>query len=345
MKPQIGVLLINIGTPDAPTPSAVGRYLKEFLMDPQVLNMPRWIRWILVHFLIVPRRSKISASQYQKIWSPEGSPLLKHSRELARNLQARLGEEYIVELGMRYGNPSIRDGLSRLKESAVQKIIACPLYPQYSLAATESARIAVEYWKKRISPEVYVKYLKSFYNSPLFLRAYAEMGMPFVEKDTFDRIIFSFHGLPESQVRQTECILGFCQFNGCCAEITQGNTHCYRAQCYETARGVASQLQIEPSQYEVAFQSRLTNRWIRPFTDELYRKLPTVGVKRLLVFCPSFVADCLETLEEVSVRGEAIFRSAGGEKVTLVPCLNAHPNWVDTLKSFIQEPSYHDRSA
>ena len=340
-KEKIGVLLINLGTPEKPEPSEVATYLKEFLMDPWVLDIPFLVRWILVHWIIVPRRSRASASQYQKVWTERGSPLLFNTIDLAEGVRRKLGDPVVVEVGMRYGQPSIESAILKLCNEKVDRLIAFPLYPQYSLAATESSvRETKRVWEK-VGKGRELTFVPPFYDRNVFIRAFADVARPIHQYERFDHILFSFHGLPEKQIKKTDATRGHCLvMDSCCEEVRRENQNCYRAQCFATARAIAKALGIAPEKYDVSFQSRLKGSpWIRPFTDRFYRELPAKGIKRLLVFCPSFVADCLETLEEVCIRGGEEFRRHGGETITLVPSLNAHPSWVEAVSEMIYQPS------
>lgn len=334
--PRTGLVFINVGTPDSTEPSAVGKYLREFLMDPQVIDIPWLARWILVNVLIVPRRSRKSAALYRKIWTDQGSPLLVHTVGLAEKVQSRLGPEYVVRPAMRYGNPSITSALTACRRAGVTKLIAFPLYPQYSLAATDSSIREFRRLAQSLMPGVPVSVVPPFYREEAYLDAVAEVSRPYLKE--FDKVLFSFHGLPERQVKKTAPTHCF-STPDCCAQITEANKNCYRAQCFFTARALATRLGLAEGTWEVGFQSRLGRTpWIRPFSDERYEALPAQGVKRLVVLTPSFVADCLETLEEVQIRGEEAFKKVGGEKLSLVPSLNTHVAWVEAVVKILSSP-------
>lgn len=336
---KTGALLINLGTPDAPTPRAVGRYLRQFLMDPEVVDLPLVARWPLVHLMIVPRRSRTSAEAYRKIWA-EDSPLRLEHLELTRKVREFVGAETPVECGMRYGTPSIEEGLRKLIEAGVQRIHALPLYPQYSLAATRSSELEVRKQARRQGFDGTIDFLPAFYSDPGFIQAFAEVSRPYLtEEGGVDHVIFSYHGLPEHQIRRTDPSATHCLASDSCCErpaSQKENRDCYRFQCFETTRHLSRALELKPGQYSVAFQSRLGRRpWVRPFTDHLYEELPHQGVRKVAVICPSFVADCLETLEEVAIRGRESFQSHGGTELTLVPSLNATASWVKTVAGWI----------
>lgn len=325
---RTGVLLINLGTPRTPAPGDVGEYLREFLMDPFVIDIPVVWRWLLVNVAIVPRRSRASGALYEKIWTDRGSPLLFHTLDLAKKVQAVLGESFIVEPCMRYGEPSVQGAVEKLTALGIRNFVAFPLYPQYSLAATESSIAEVRRALQSTSTPETVEFVPPFYADEGYLGAVTEVSRGPLEAARADHVLFSFHGLPEKHVHKTDLSGNLClNFSHCCDTITKTNQLCYRAQSFATARSLAKRLGLAESKYHVSFQSRLNDRWIKPYTDEYYRTLPKQGVKRLAVLCPSFVADCLETLEEVRLRGNEEFRRHGGEEVVLIPSLNASDHW------------------
>jgi ferrochelatase len=324
-----GLLLINLGTPDAPTPRAVRRYLREFLSDPHVIDINPVGRWLLLHLVILPFRPRKSAEAYRKIWSERGSPLLFHGRDLEAAVRARLGPDWTVALAMRYGAPSIADGLAALRAAGATRVVAAPLYPQYALSSTLTSRQLVE----RLAGDVELRFVPAFYDDAGYLDAFAAVGRPVLAAERPDHVLFSFHGLPERHVRKTDATGAHClAADTCCDAIVDANRDCYRAQCYATARSLAARLGLAAGSWSVSFQSRLGRTpWIRPYTDLVLPELAARGVKRLAVFCPAFVADCLETLEEIGLRAEAQFRAAGGERLALVPSLNATPAWADAV--------------
>jgi ferrochelatase len=328
-----GILLINLGTPDSANPRSVYRYLKQFLNDPRVIDLPSIARWILTNLIIVPFRYKKSADAYQQIWTKTGSPLLTNSLSLRNALANELGTDYSVELGMRYGNPSIESALARLK--SYEKIIAIPLFPQYSSAATGSAleNVLSCLSKQWNIPELSIK--KDFYNDPGFIAAYVDRIKQIIAHRKVDHIVFSYHGLPERHLTKSQCT-AICTHTHACPKIDSTNMYCYRAQCYETTVLLAKGLQLNPSQYTVAFQSRLGRTpWIKPYTDLVLPELYQKGMKTIAVVCPSFVADCLETLEEINIRAREDWKKLGGEEFIFIPCLNDHPLWVNALYPLI----------
>jgi ferrochelatase len=326
--------LLNLGTPDEPTAPAVRRYLRQFLSDPRVLDINPVGRAALLNLVILPRRPAQSAEAYRKIWDPaRGSPLLFHSRDLAARVAERLGAAWRVELAMRYGQPTIPSALDRLREAEVDDIVVFPLFPQYAASSTGSA---LEEVFRHIAPRwnvPAVSVVPAFYDHPGFIAAFAAVGAPIVAEQRPDHVLFSFHGLPERHMRKSDESGSHCLTSeSCCDRVDGANRNCYRAQCWATARALAGALRLAAERWSVSFQSRLGRTpWIRPYTDVVLDELAGRGVRRLAIFCPAFVADCLETLEEIGIRAREQFRAAGGEELTLVPSLNSSPAWVDAV--------------
>jgi protoporphyrin/coproporphyrin ferrochelatase len=333
-----GVILLNLGTPNQPQPPEVKAYLKEFLMDPYVLDIPYLFRWFLVNLAILPKRSVTSAAAYQKVWTERGSPLLVHLNELSKKVQTSLGKSWNVQPAMRYGNPSIESVFKKFKEAEIEDILLFPLYPQYSLAATQSSIEKCLEVSKRIHPASKIRIIEPFYDHELFIQSFTEVAAKSIESYPYDHLLFSFHGLPERHVKKTDSTGNHClSKNECCSQMTSANQNCYRAQCYSSARLIAEKLGLAKDHYTVCFQSRLGKTpWIQPFTDHFYRELPKRGVKRLAVMCPAFVSDCLETLEEVQIRGREEFIHNGGEDLKLIPSLNSEDIWADAVSQIIQ---------
>jgi ferrochelatase len=336
---KTGLLLVNLGTPDSPRPSDVRRYLREFLSDPRVIDLPAWGRWLLLNLIILPFRPRRSGKAYEKIWTDRGSPLLFHGRDLADKVQARLGDRALVELAMRYGEPSIDGALDRLVARGVSRVVAVPLYPHYSAAATGSTMEAVLSAVGRRWNVPAIQMVPPFHEHPAYVEALAAVARPELEAFRADRVVFSFHGLPERQLRKSDPGGAHClERTDCCDALQEVNRFCYRAQCFDTARRLGDALGVPEEERVVCFQSRLGRTpWIRPYTDELLAGLPRQGVKRVAVLCPAFVADCLETLEEIGMRGLETFRASGGEDLRLVPALNASDAWADALVRIARE--------
>lgn len=332
-----GLLLINLGTPDAPSASAVRRYLREFLSDPQVIDINPVARWLLLNLIILPVRPARSAAAYKKVWTDRGSPLLIHSLDLAEAVQARLGATWRVRLGMRYGKPSLREALGDLV-AHVERIVVLPLYPQQASSSTGSSLRAVFKLVSELPTAPPLCTVEPFFDDAGFLDAFATRGKKVLDAERPDHVLFSFHGLPERQIKNADPSGAHCLASAdCCAVISNKNRGCYRAQCFATARALAARLGIASDGYTVCFQSRLGRTpWIGPFTDHVLPQLVKQDKKRVVVFCPAFVADCLETLEEIAIRERERFLQAGGTSLVLVPSLNAGDDWADAVVSLVK---------
>lgn len=327
---KTGLLLINLGTPDAPHKKAVRAYLKEFLSDPRVIDLPALARWLLLHLFILPFRPKKSAEAYEKIWTAAGSPLLINTEKLAASLQNKLGAQMTVVFGMRYGKPSIQAAIEKLAHC--DKIIILPLFPQYSSAATGSAlETALKIFANKTNiPELQI--INQFYDQAWFIDPYANLIQKNLHEFKSDFVLFSYHGLPERQIEKSGCTLTHCDRQQNCPAINTANKYCYRAQCFATTQLLAEKLNLKPEQFATSFQSRLGKTpWIKPYTDIILPELCSNGIKRLAVVCPSFTADCLETLEEIAIRAEQQWLDLGGAAFLQVPCLNADEGWVEAI--------------
>lgn len=326
-----GLLLVNLGTPDGPDTASVRRYLAEFLADGRVLDIPAIPRYLLLYGAILPFRPARSARAYQKVWDPvRGSPLLRHSEDLRDAVSAELGQGWRVALGMRYGRPHLEAAMRSLEEQGCTRIIVMPLYPQYASSSTGST---LEHLFQAAAGRPAVPNLSvvpEFYDHPGFIGAVAEIARPELAAFQPDHVLMSYHGLPERQVQATQvgggghCLVK----DDCCAQIGPINSRCYKAQATATTRALTAALGLRPEQVSMSFQSRLGRiPWIRPYTDERLPELYAAGHKRLAVLCPSFVADCLETLEEIGMAARDQYAALGGE-LRLIPCVNSHPTWV-----------------
>lgn len=333
---KTGLLLLNLGSPAAPTPQAVGAYLREFLMDGYVIDVPAPLRWLLVNVAIVPRRKYASAKLYQSIWTEAGSPLIVNVKALATGLQEALGESFQVAVGMRYGEPSTAKGLAELH--AAERIIVLPLYPQYAESSYETAVQAVKRAAREQSCLERMEILPSFYDQPAYLDSSAELIRHHLAQHPNAHVVFSYHSLPVRHLKRLDATRQHCfKRADCCERITEANASCYRAQCVATTRALAERLGLPKEGYSLSFQSRLGRQeWIGPQTEDLLQQLAQRGIREVVVTCPSFVSDCLETLEEITVRARQVFLAAGGRKLTLIPALNAEPFWVTALAGWIQ---------
>jgi len=331
-----GVLLINLGTPDNCTVADVRKYLREFLMDRRVMDIPFYKRWPLVNFIIAPFRGPQSAKIYKELWTPQGSPLKIYGEQLRAAMQHSLGQDYIVDLAMRYQSPSISSVLKKFEKQNLAELVIIPLYPQYASASTGSTIEAVmEVIKKwEVIPDL--KIISKFFDHPLLIKTFAERARVHMAQNNYEHFIFSYHGLPESQIKKA-AHNNYCQLNAkCCSAYHAKNLYCYRAQCFETSRLLATELNIPSDKMTVCFQSRLGKTpWIRPYTDEVIPELAKRGIKNVLAFSPAFVADCLETTIEVGVEYKKLFTEAGGKRWDLVESLNTHPLWIECLTQMI----------
>jgi ferrochelatase len=343
-----GILLINLGTPDSPKTSDVRKYLTQFLNDSRVIDINPIGRFILVNGIIVPFRSSKSAKLYKAIWTKEGSPLLVNSNKQKELLQKSLGENYVVALGMRYQSPSLESAIDKLKAANVDKIIAIPLYPQYATSSTtssiEEANRIFNKWKNHPP----VKFIENFFDDNGFINACVDKAKKYKTPsnsteggesglDNYDYFIFSYHGLPERQIYKAskEFSDGACKIGSCCNNITDKNRLCYRANCLATTRELVKLLNLPEGKYKTTFQSRLDDKWLKPYSDKVIEELAKEGKKKILVFSPAFVADCLETIYEIGIEYQEIFTEHGGEKVQLVESLNDSPVWIEALKNLL----------
>jgi len=328
------VLLINLGTPDSPSVNDVRKYLFEFLNDPRVIDINPIGRFFLVNFIIVPFRAPKSAKIYKELWTDKGSPIMIYGKSVKEKLQKELGDDFDVELAMRYKNPSLDEVCARMEKRGYEKIIIIPLFPQYASASTGSAiekamKLISKWW---VIPEI--KIISQFYDDENYLNCLIEQSKKYNLSD-YDHILFSYHGLPERQVDRVYSDGKPCKGHKCENEINEDNKYCYKATCFATTRSLAEKLNLSKDRYTVCFQSRLDKDWLEPFSDKVVEEWAKKGAKKLLVFSPAFVADCLETTVEIGIEYQKIFKDNGGEKVQLVESLNDHPLWIETLKKMV----------
>ncbi len=335
MLGKVGVLVVNLGTPRSYRKADVFRYLNEFLTDGRVIDIPWPMRQLLVRGLIVPRRFRESAAIYRQVWTRDGSPLLIYGHKLQAALQEALGNGYSVELAMRYQQPSIKEALEALQQQRLSRLIILPLFPQYASATTGSVFQKVMECIKGWEVIPSLSFIQDYPTDPGFIDAFAAVGRRY-HPERYDRILFSFHGLPERQVQKVD-VSGKClRSDSCCAGLCATNKNCYRAQCFATARSLAAQLELSSDDYQVCFQSRLgKDPWVQPYTEDCIRALAKDGARRILVFAPAFTADCLETSVEIGIEYAELFRELGGEELQLVESLNDNPVWVEALKQMI----------
>jgi ferrochelatase len=339
-----GVFLLNLGSPDSPKTRDVRRYLKEFLNDPYVIDLPYLFRKLLVDGIILNTRPAKSAEAYSQVWTEEGSPLLIHTRALTekvRNLIEGGSEGPVsVRMGMRYGSPSMESVLEAFREDGVTELVFIPLYPQYSYAASESSIARFEELQPKILPGVRVKVVQDFFHEADFIESLISSMKEPVERFKPDVLLLSYHGIPERQIAKIRKAPELCCSPGCCDTWTDKNRWCYRAQCYETSRRIAKGLGLSPDRVITAFQSRLgRTKWIEPYTDHLLEEFPKQGIKRLMVASPSFTADCLETLEEIRIRYQELFVESGGTEFEYIPCLNSRDDLAQCITRMAIQPT------
>jgi len=334
---KTGVLLINLGTPKSPSVRDVRRFLTEFLNDPFVIDLPYIPRKILVNFGIVPIRSPKSAEVYKKIWTENGFPLLTHGIAVKESLSEKLGDDIPVELGMRYQSPSLKGAVDKLVIRGVERIIAIPMFPQYAYSTTRSVVEKLRKIERKMSSKVNIEIVDQFFDHPGLISAFAGNGMKHNPK-SFDHILISFHGMPVRHINKVYSGDHDCIKQNCRKEVNQNNEHCYVATSHENARLIAEKMNLSPDDYTLVYQSRLgKSEWLKPYADEKIIELAKQGMKKLLVFSPSFIADCLETTIEIGEEYQELFEEHGGEKIQLVESLNNNPEWIDVLQSLVMD--------
>ncbi|MFT4152814.1 ferrochelatase [Parafilimonas sp.] len=332
------IILMNLGSPGSTEVKDVKKYLNEFLMDERVIDKPWLLRTLLVRGIIVPFRAKNSAEAYRKIWTDEGSPLIVISRQLQQAVQQNFEEP--VELVMRYQNPSAASVLKKLhaENPQLKEILLLPLYPHYAMSSYETAVEDIKHQHRKKKYASVLKTVKPFYNNEQFIYALSESIRPYLEKE-YDKILFSYHGLPQRHIIKGDMTGHHCmQVHDCCHVASPAHKFCYRHQTVVTTELVAKALNIPEEKLEQTYQSRLGNDpWLLPSTQERLPNLPGEGIKRLLVVCPAFVSDCLETLEEIAIQAKKDFLNAGGESFQFIPCMNTQPLWVQTVACWIRD--------
>jgi ferrochelatase len=330
-----GIILMNLGSPDSTEVNELRKYLNEFLTDKRVIDS--WfVRNILMRNVIIPKRAPESAKAYQTIWTKNGSPLIQITRELAEKLQSEIPEP--VSIAMRYGKPRMESAYESIikKNPDLEEVIAIPLYPHYAMSSYETA---VEHAKEVHRKKKYgfnLKFIPPFYQDTGYIHAMAENMRPYLQRD-FDHLLFSFHGIPERHLIKSDPTHQHClQSADCCSVSSIAHATCYRHQCLRTMNLVATELGLTKDKFSFSFQSRLGKQpWLKPYTDFRFQEMPAEGIKKLMVVCPAFVSDCLETVEEIEIRGRESFLASGGTEYAMIPCLNTHPLWVQTLANWV----------
>ena len=328
-----GVLLVNLGSPDSPSVPDVRRYLNEFLMDGRVIDEPWLMRRFVVGMILI-NRPKETAHAYQKVWTKDGSPLIAISKNVVKKLQPRV--KLPIELAMRYQNPSIPDAMRKLAGQGIDDLLLIPLFPQYAMSSFETAVERVREVAFKIAPKMRITVQLPFYKEPDYIAALVMSAEEYLSKG-YDYILFSYHGLPERQIKKSDPTGCHCLAKeNCCEVASPAHATCYRAQCFQTTAAFVQNTGVPAGKYSVSFQSRLgKDPWLKPYTDLELERLAKQGVKKLLVMCPAFVSDCLETIEEIGMRGRDTFLQAGGKEFAQIPCLNEHPLWIEALEGMI----------
>jgi protoporphyrin/coproporphyrin ferrochelatase len=334
------IVLMNLGSPDSTEVKDVKRYLDEFLMDERVIDKPWLLRALLVKGIIVPFRAPKSAEAYKTIWTEKGSPLIVISKELGDALKKEIPDP--VFIAMRYGNPGVKDAFDEIVNNypGIEEVIAVPMYPHYAMSSYETAVVSAEDIYRKGNYNFRLTTIKPYYNNEDYINALAESIRPFIETD-YDQVLFSYHGVPERHILKGDITGNHClTVADCCDVPSPAHQYCYRHQCWTTTKLVTERLGIPKEKYGFSFQSRLgKDPWLQPYTSKRLAELPKEGVKKVVVACPAFVSDCLETLEEIAIEGREIFMHNGGEAFEIIPCLNVHPLWVAALSKWIREYS------
>jgi ferrochelatase len=332
-----GALLINLGSPDSPDPRDVKRYLGEFLMDERVIDLPKPLRTFLVKGIILNTRPKKSAKAYKKIWWEEGSPLIVLSKRLQEAVQKKVSVP--MGLAMRYGSPSIKQGIKSLVDQGVDEIMLIPLYPQFAMATTETILVLAEKIKNEKYPELEFTVLPPFYNHPDYIRVLSQSIQEDLKDKKWEHLLFSYHGIPERHIRKSDITKSHCKIDkSCCQTSSEAHQYCYRHQCYETTRQVAEYLELKEGTYSTSFQSRLgVDPWLQPYTDQTVARFAKKGIKNMAIVTPAFVSDCLETLEEIGMEAAEDFEEKGGEELHVIPCINTRTDWVNVMSRWIDQ--------
>ena len=332
-----GALLINLGSPDSPDTKDVKRYLGEFLMDERVIDLPKALRTFLVKGIILNTRPKKSAKAYKKIWWEEGSPLIVLSKRLQEAVKRKVSVP--MGLAMRYGSPSIEQGIKSLVDQGVDEIMLIPLYPQFAMATTETILVLAEEIKNKKYPKLEFTILPPFYNHSDYIRVLSQSILEDLKDKKWEHLLFSYHGIPERHIRKSDITKSHCKIDkSCCQTASKAHQYCYRHQCYETTRQVAEYLELKEGTYSTSFQSRLgVDPWLQPYTDQTVARFAKKGIKNMAIVTPAFVSDCLETLEEIGMEAREDFEEKGGEELHVIPCINTRTDWVNVMSRWIDQ--------
>ncbi len=332
------ILIVNLGSPASTSVSDVRKYLREFLSDERVLDMAAPLRWALLEGIILRTRPKKSAHAYEQVWTPEGSPLVRTSQSVQTKLIAELGPDTTVYLAMRYGQPSVASLIEQMVADGIEEFLLFPQYPHYAMSSWETVVVKVMEEVAKQAPQMKVTTVQPFYADPDYIDALHTVAAPYLEQP-HDYLLFSYHGLPERHMRKADSSGAHCTVvPDCCTTCSPVHATCYKAQCLATTRALIARSGIRADKHSISFQSRLVGEpWLTPFTDKVLEDLPQSGVKKLLVICPAFTTDCLETLEEIQMQGRDSFLGAGGESFQQIPCLNDHPAFIDFLAKRVRK--------
>ena len=332
---KTGVLLINLGSPKELTKKSVKEYLRVFLSDDYVLDIPKILQQLILRLFILPFRPKNTLEAYELIWTPEGSPLILSTKSIAKKLSKKTGWD--VNYAMRYEDPSIEKALVNFKSKGIYKIIVISLYPHNAMATTITTEMETRIVANKISENFELIFTKPFFDNEIYINTLCNSIKPYIEKSSFDKIIFSYHGIPKRQAKKTDETGEHCFSTGNCCEIeSEGSKDCYRSHTRIASDLTAKKLGLSEDQWEVAYQSRLGPGWLTPFTDRRLAELPEEGKENIAILCPSFISDCLETLEEIDIRGRKTFFDAGGRNMTYIPCLNDSEETVALLENLVK---------
>ncbi len=330
------VLLVNLGSPKNLDKKSVKQYLKVFLSDDYVVDLPKLLQQLILRAFILPFRPNKTLHAYKQVWTKEGSPLIVSTKKIAMKLAEKTN--WNVEIAMRYEEPSIKEALEKLKNQGCKKLFVITLYPHNAMATTITTEVEVRRIADNLFKELELVFIKPFYGNKQYINALKKSIEPFIEKDHFDKLIFSYHGIPERQAKKTDVTGKHCFSSENCCEIKcPGSADCYKAHTVQTTNKVVKELGLDNENWEISYQSRIGPGWLKPFTDKRLSAMPNNGIKSIAIVCPSFISDCLETLEEIDIRGRETFFNAGGEKMTYIPCLNDSENTIELLKTLVVE--------
>ena len=330
-----GVLLINLGSPKELSKKSVRQYLRVFLSDDNVVDLPKFFQQFILRLFILPFRPKNTLEAYEKIWTKEGSPLIISTESIANKLTEKTG--WNVEYAMRYEEPSIEKALHKFKENEINKIYVISLYPHNAMATTVTTELETRNVAMNISNDFELIFTKPFFDNEEYINAMVNSIRPYVENKSYDKIIFSYHGIPKRQAKKTDETGEHCfSTSNCCEVRNDGSKDCYRSHTRIASDLTAKKLGLEDDQWEIAYQSRIGPGWLTPFTDKRLAKLPEEGKDNIAILCPSFISDCLETLEEIDIRGRETFLKAGGKKMTYIPCLNDSEDTINLLENLVR---------